>query len=150
MFQKIYNIKILFAVSSILLLSFASLQAQKISPVKWTFEIKKINNTDYEIMATADINTGWTIYSQFTNDNGPVPTSFTLGSDTVSFEEKSKSTKEYDPLFEVDVIKFKNKAVFTKTIKRTDKTEVNGYVTYMTCDGEKCLPPTDVDFSFKF
>ena len=150
MFQKIYNIKILFAVNSILLLSLASLQAQKISPVKWTFEIKKINNTDYEIMATADINTGWTIYSQFTNDNGPVPTSFTLGSDTVSFEEKSKSTKEYDPLFEVDVIKFKNKAVFTKTIKRTDKTEVNGYVTYMTCDGEKCLPPTDVDFSFKF
>ena len=150
MFQKIYNIKILFAVNSILLLSLASLQAQKISPVKWTFEIKKINNTDYEIMATAEINTGWTIYSQFTNDNGPVPTSFTLGSDTVSFEEKSKSTKEYDPLFEVDVIKFKNKAVFTKTIKRTDKTEVNGYVTYMTCDGEKCLPPTDVDFSFKF
>lgn len=142
--------KILVLFTGVLLLGFNALIAQKITPVTWTFELKKISNTEYEIIASADISKGWTIYSQFTDDNGPVPTQFTLGSETISFEEKSIPTKEYDALFEVDVIKFKNKAIFTKIINRADKNEIKGFVTYMTCDGEKCLPPTDAEFLFKF
>lgn len=135
--------------TGIFLMNFALSYGQKLTPVTWTFEIKKVNETEIELMATANIKKGWTIYSQFTEDNGPVPTAFIIGSETMSFEEKSISSKDYDPIFEVNVIKFKDKAVFTKIIKIIDKNEVSGYVTFMTCDGEKCLPPADVEFSFK-
>ena len=56
----------------------SSVIAQKESPVKWSFEFKKLNDTDYEILASAGIKKGWTLYSQFTEDNGPVPTSFVV------------------------------------------------------------------------
>ena len=120
---------------------------QKSTPVRWSFEIKKINNTEFEILATATIEKGWILYSQFTDDNGPVPTQFVIDEQVVRFEEKTTSMKEFDPLFEVEVIKFKDKAIFSKIIKKSATGKVNGYVTFMTCDGAKCLPPTDVNFN---
>ena len=128
----------------------SSVIAQKESPVKWSFEFKKLNDTDYEILPSAGIKKGWTLYSQFTEDNGPVPTSFVVGDKEVKFVEKSKTTTEFDPLFEVNVIKFKDEAIFSYIIKKENAESCKGYVTFMTCDGAKCLPPTDVEFDFKF
>ena len=53
-------------------------------------------------------------------------------------------------MFEVEVIKFLDDQPYIITQKVTAKpgTEVSGYLTYMTCNKEMCLPPTDVDFSF--
>lgn len=130
--------------------SFQGINAQKENPVKWTFELKKIKNSEYELIATATIKHGWMMYSQFTEDNGPVPTSFTIGDKEVKFEEKSKSSKEFDPLFEVNVVKFKEEAIFSFKFKKEDVHNCKGYVTFMTCDGEKCLPPTDVDFDLAY
>ena len=127
-----------------------NLDIQKPSPVSWSFEIKKINESESEILATASINKGWILYSQFTDDNGPVPTQFVIDEKVVRFEEKTASMKEFDPLFEVDVIKFKDKAIFSKIVKKPANGNVNGYVTFMTCDGAKCLPPTDVNFDLNF
>jgi len=123
---------------------------QKSTPVRWSFEIKKINNIEFEILATATIEKGWILYSQFTDDNGPVPTQFVIDEQVVRFDEKSTSMKEFDPLFEVEVIKFKDKAIFSKIIKKSATGNVSGYVTFMTCDGAKCLPPADVNFNLDF
>lgn len=135
-------------ISFSLFLPFTS-KAQKESPVKWSFELKKINDTEYEIQASANIKKGWTLYSQFTEDNGPVPTSFVISDQEVKFVEKSKTTTEFDPLFEVNVIKFKDEAIFSYPVKKGNLPAIKGYVTFMTCDGEKCLPPTDVEFDLK-
>jgi hypothetical protein len=62
---------------------------QKSTPVRWSFEIKKINNSEFEILATATIEKGWILYSQFTDDNGPVPTQFVIDEQVVRFEEKT-------------------------------------------------------------
>ena len=48
----------------------------------------------------------------------------------------------------IELEKFKQEALFTQNITAQSGTTVKGWVTFMTCDGEKCLPPTDVDFSF--
>ncbi|MBK9737287.1 MAG: hypothetical protein IPO92_20985 [Saprospiraceae bacterium] len=56
-----------------------------------------------------------------------------------------------DKLFEVVVIKFSSDEPFIieQKIKVKDASKpISGYLNYMACDSEKCLPPTDVDFSF--
>ncbi|MBK8701637.1 MAG: thioredoxin family protein [Saprospiraceae bacterium] len=51
------------------------------------------------------------------------------------------------------VVKFLDKAPFIikQKVKVTDSTKpVVGYLTFMTCDNNKCLPPEDVEFSLSF
>ncbi len=124
------------------------LPAQKsLSPVNWDFEIKKIDSETVEIIATATMKTSWVIYSQFTEADGPIPTSFLLNGQEEKFEEKSLSKTEYDALFEVNVTKFAEKAIFSKRINVESSTKWDIEVEYMTCDGERCLPPTTVEKS---
>jgi len=125
-----------------------------LEPVKWTFGSKKLGNDEFELIMIATMDEGWSIYSQHTSDDGPVPTAFEFESKNFekigAVEEKGTKKEGMDPLFGVKVIKFpKGPVTFTQKIKMIDySTPVSGYLTYMTCDDAKCLPPTDVDFSF--
>jgi thiol:disulfide interchange protein DsbD len=127
-----------------------SANAQKNPPVNWSFDIKKINESEYEVTAIAKMNPSWVIYSQFTDDAGPIPTFFMINGTEVKFEEKSKVIKEFDEMFDVDVMKFKESAVFTTIVKKNDKNSISGSVEYMTCDGARCLPPVEVAFDLQF
>ena len=60
------------------LLSVFSLQAQMNNPVSWKFSVNKINETEREIVLTANIEKDWHIYSQFTPDGGPMATFITF------------------------------------------------------------------------
>ena len=130
--------------------SLLNIFGEKTSPVSWTFETKKVDDHNIEVIAIATMQKSWVLYSQFTDDNGPIPTSFVVNNEEVKFDETSKAIKEFDNMFDVDVIKFKDKAIFTKKFPIKKGVSLSGYVTYMTCDGEKCLPPTDVPFDLKF
>ena len=132
------------------LFSLFNFTMQTVSPVTWTFEAKNLDANNVEVIATATMQKSWVLYSQFTDDNGPIPTSFIVNGLEVKFDEKSKALKEFDNMFDVEVIKFKNKAVFTKTFAIKKGDTISGYVTFMTCDGAKCLPPADVNFDLKF
>lgn len=140
--------------SFLLVLAFAAF-GQK--PVKWSFSSKKISDKEFDLILVADIQDGWTIYSQDNpGDEGPLPTSF-------SFEAGSHYTKVgktvesptnrktvQDAVFEMQVTKFYKKATFTQRVKVNDFSKpITGYLEYMTCDDTKCMPPTDVEFSFK-
>ena len=131
--------------------------AQKVlDPVKWSYGISKDKDDLYTIKFTANIQDGWTVYSIYTEDNGPFPTSVNFetegGFELVGDAEESGKKKEGpDPLFDnVNVIKYLSgeKFVISQKLKSTGAEELKGYLTYMTCDSEKCLPPTDVDFVF--
>jgi hypothetical protein len=135
---------------SLFFLTSIDLVAQKVSPVSWKFEMKKINTTDYEITATATMQPSWVLYSQFTNPDGPIPTLFLVNGAEVKFEEKSKVIKEHDDMFDVEVMKFKEKSVFIYKGSNPAATPIKGSVEYMTCDGERCLPPVEVAFDLKF
>ncbi|MCB0659300.1 MAG: thioredoxin family protein [Saprospiraceae bacterium] len=131
-------------------------QSKVFNPVKWSFKIEHIKDNEYKLIYRADIENGWTVYSQYTSDEGPVPTS-------INYEEKdgiqllgkateSGSKKEgHDKYFDVDVVKFLSDKPFVieQKIKVIDpKKHIMGYVNFMSCDHEKCLPPTDEDFTF--
>ena len=130
--------------------------AQILTPVKWDTQYKQINDTEFDLIFTAKIDAGWSIYSQYLeSDDGPVRTSFEWDSgDHFQLlgknEESGDRSEGYDKLFDMNVIKFKKKAVFTQRVKATDLSKaISGYLTFMTCDDKRCLPPTDVDFEFK-
>ncbi|MBK7808347.1 MAG: hypothetical protein IPJ51_18955 [Saprospiraceae bacterium] len=56
-----------------------------------------------------------------------------------------------DPFFGVNVIKFtadKPFIIIQKIRVKDASKPIIGYVNFMACDHEKCLPPTDADFSF--
>ncbi|MGB4840669.1 MAG: cytochrome c biogenesis protein CcdA [Saprospiraceae bacterium] len=146
-----FSIFILFIISSYWT------NAQILNPVKWNFEIRKVSGDEYKIIYTAKIDKGWTVYSQYTSDDGPVPTSVNYddmsGIKLIGKATESGKRKEgMDPFFGVNVIKFTAEKPFVieQKIKVTNASKpIIGYVNFMACDNEKCLPPSDVEFSLK-
>jgi thiol:disulfide interchange protein len=143
---------------SFLILTFGfKVSSQILNPVKWTFEIEKIAGDDYKLKYIAKVDKGWTVYSQYTSDEGPVPTSVNYenmdGIKLIGKASESGSKKEgMDSYFGVNVIKFLSDKPFIieQKIKVTNASKpITGYVNFMACDHEKCLPPSDAEFSFK-
>lgn len=125
----------------------------QINPVKWEYGAKKINDGEFEVTFTAIIDKGWNIYSQHTDPSGPVPTSINFD-ENANLEfigvatETGKKKESFDELFGVNVIKFGGEVAFTQKVKaKGGANEVKGYLEYMSCDDEKCLPPKEVEFT---
>lgn len=129
------------------------LDAQIYDPVKWQFQYEHLGADDYVLVFSATIDEGWAVYSQYLeSDEGPQPTTVTFD-EAGTFElidrcEESGDRKEgFDPIFEMNVVKYYHTLELRQKIKITEPTTITGYVNFMTCDDTKCLPPTDVDFS---
>ena len=129
--------------------------AQGLTPVKWTFEQEDLGNNEFNLIFKANIEDGWYLYSQFNDPMGPVPTSFVFedkrGVELIgTVKEKSSKVKQgYDEMFEMDIKKFGHDATFTQKVKLNGALgKVKGFLEFMTCDDEQCLPPDDVDFDF--
>lgn len=115
-----------------------------------------INDTTYNLTFTADIQKGWYLYAQDLEDGGPIPT--TIAFDTSeglqligNTEEEGTALEGMDELFQMRVKKFKHQVVFTQRAVIAEGTQlVSGYIEFMTCDDEQCLPPTEIPFAFSF
>lgn len=137
-----------------LLLSAFSISAQ--NPVKWSFSAKDAGNCQVDLIFTGTIDDGWFTYSQFLeSEDGPVPTQITFspgpGYKLVGkAKEGGEIIKVHDKVFDMELTKFKHKAVLTQRVAVTDPSKpITGYLNFMVCNDEMCLPPKDVDFSFK-
>lgn len=137
---------ILFAVQSF---------AQIMEPVKWAFETRK-DGENIQLVFKASIDEGWHLYDTSLPDGGPVPTSFYFN-DNANVElvgEMKKvpaPTEKFDYTFQMELRYFSNSAEFIQTVKVKGEGEYtfDGYLEFMCCNDETCLPPTEVDFSFK-
>ena len=144
--------------SCITILFFAnSLFSQILNPVKWSFESKKISDTEFDLISTAKLDRGWYIYTQhLKGDDGPIPTKFTFKTTpqyqlvgNVPNEVSDHKKTGFDKVFEMNVTKFSEMVQFVQRVKLTGASaSVQGSVEYGTCDDEKCLPPQDANFNF--
>ncbi len=139
-----------------LFFSLAIAKAQILKPVKWSFNLNRINDCEAELIFKAKIDKGFHVYSQFLeNNDGPVATSFTFDKSSdyspLGKVEEGTPKEEYDPNFEMKLKFFDNEATFKQRIKINNlkKFEVKGYLNFMVCDESRCLPPEDVDFTFQ-
>lgn len=135
----------------------AKLEAQDMpAPVRWSFEAEMVDDTTYQLRFIADIDEGWYLYAQDLEEGGPIPT-------TIAFyehpevrlhgpiDERGEVIEGMDALFQMNVRKYKNRVVFVQEATIPDGVEVvSGYIEFMTCDEEKCLPPTEIPFAFSF
>ncbi len=141
-----------------LLLAFvstSSLQSQILDPVKWSTSVKKISETEYDLVAKATIENKWHLYSQEVPADGPLPTVFTFEENkaykSIGKIKEGKGVTEHDPVFDMVITFFSNTATFTKRIALTgdEGTTIKGEVEFMVCDDTRCLPPSYVDLVFK-
>ncbi len=138
---------------SFFLLTCGFLTAQN-SPVKWSFEAEKVGDQEYEIIATADIQAGWSVYSQdMESADGPIPTQIMIDKDNNlkvvgDVKEIGRKKKEYDELFEMELVKLSGRTTFRQRVKIAgDLDEVSGQITFMTCCASSCMPPKDIAFA---
>ncbi len=137
----------------VLVLSAVASFSQLKDPVTFTFESRK-KATLTEVVVTASVPKPWHIYSQNTPKGGPIPTKISFNKNPLitlegTVKEVGKLEKIHDNNFDVDVLFYSNKVVFTQLVKvKTGvKTNISGTIEYMVCDDEQCLPPTKKTFS---
>jgi thiol:disulfide interchange protein len=126
-------------------------------PVHWTFEATPVAGDEYDLVATAKLEKGWNIYSQFLPDNdGPIKTEFNFKPTPqyslvgTSREISDHKKSGYDKMFDMNITKFSQQVAFVRRVKVKDAAaKIAGTVRFGTCDEEKCLPPQEEDFSFK-
>ncbi len=125
-------------------------------PVAWTFEAKKKTADSYEIIITANVPKPWHMYSQNMPSGGPIPTKVVFNPNPLvkkngNTKEVGKLEKINDKIFGMEVLFFSGKVVYSQLVKVKPgiKTNIAGYVNYMVCDDEQCLPPTKKQFDIK-
>jgi thiol:disulfide interchange protein len=140
-----------------IILAFAAFVAysQVYDPVDWEYSVEQ-NGTEATLIFTASIEEGWHVYSQILeSDDGPVATEVTFtpnpNYELIGKTTESKTYKEYDPNFEMNLTFFKTKAVLKQKIKlKSDQLfQVEGSVYFMVCNESMCLPPSDASHTFR-
>ncbi len=129
--------------------------AQFENPVNFSVEKRTVSDTEFEVVFTGSIESGWHVYGPDIADGGPTKAAITL--------EKQEGVKPngalkavgdvhrgMDPMFEMEVSYMENKATFVQRFTITgEKYDLAGYLTFGACNDQNCLPPTDVEFSFQ-
>lgn len=143
----------LFCLLALLHISWST-QAQIYDPVSWqTYAIHTGDDT-YDLIFEATIQKNWYIYSQYLeSEDGPIPTSFNY-EDESHFDKVGRNEEcnlnrleVDDHLFNMKLVKFKSQAFFRQSIKAEQTgTPIVGWLEFMTCDDQRCLPPAMVDF----
>ena len=128
---------------SLVIFSFHSLVAQE--PIVWSATYQQANK---KIVFNAAIEKGWHVYSQFIDPSaGPVPTSFVIdsgkGFSLTGGVVEPKPIVAFDESFEAEVAFFEKNVSFEQKINVFDSSVIKARVTYMLCNNETCLPPTE-------
>ena len=127
-------------------ISIFSLNAQDIEPVEWDYNVNKINDNEYNITFSASILNGWKLYSQFSPDEGALPTSFSFINNISKFEADELFNEDdyivgFDNVFKMDLYYYENEANFNQNVKLLDKdlNQIKVEIDYSSCDDELCI-----------
>ena len=132
--------------------SFSQSFAQ-LTPVKWSTEVEKVSETEYNLIYQAEIDTYWHLYSQHLPEGGALPTEFEFDSiaQTQDFKRigevlESQSITKFDKVFQMDLTYFDGSATFTQKIEVLDPdvTAISSEVFFQACDDEKCIFDSEV------
>ena len=129
--------------------------AQFQTPVTITASQKKVADDALEIVFQGNVDAGWHVYGTDIADGGPTRAELTLEKQKgLKPDGKLKATgklhKAMDEMFGMEVSYMEGTASFVQRFTITEpEYEVAGYLTYGACNDENCIPPTNVEFSFK-
>ena len=129
------------------------LKAQIQEPVKFTTELKKLSETEAQLIFSATIDAGWHVYSTELGD-GPTSATFhavELKGATLKGKLRAEGQEHsaFDEMFNMQVRYFELSARFVQDLTLTGGAyALEGYLEYGACNDENCLPPTRVEFKY--
>lgn len=148
------NVRKIFLSLCMLIMASTTLFAQQMNPAKWKYEVKTISDNEAELQFTVSLENNWHIYSQHTDENGPIGLSFSFDKTDdytlVGNVAEPKPHEEFDEMFKCTVRSFSGTVVFRQKIKinTTNDFKVTGIMSYQLCNDGSCIAPEDIDFSF--
>ncbi len=142
---------------SILNIQFSTgiIYAQFHEPVHFSVKQQMLSDTEFEVVFTSSVEPGWHVYGTDIKDGGPTRAELTLEKQQgVKPNGKLRATgkihRAMDAMFGMEVSYMEGTASFAQKFTITEPTyAVSGYLTYGACSDMNCLPPSDVEFSFK-
>ncbi len=153
--MEIYIRKVGIALTMLFCLIGWDLSAQVISPVKWSFDQKKISDKEIEVSFHATIDSGWHLYGTDLPDGGPVSTTFKFMPDSTNYRfsgsliSVTKPVKQFDKIFNLELTYYAMEAHFTRriTLLNDRPFTIKGSIEYQSCNDETCTMD-EADFSF--
>ena len=127
-------------------------------PAHWSIDLyESSEDGKVDLVFECKLDSSWKVYSQDVDPMaGPMPTYFEIkvpeGVELPASTSECDPLVDYDPNFMVDLKFFKKKAYFWATLDLSGAApsdSISGFYSFMVCNNEMCLPPTDVDFSVK-
>jgi thiol:disulfide interchange protein len=128
-------------ITLIINLLFASLALAQ-NPVTWTTQAKQIDSLTYDVVITATLEEKWHLYATEMPEDGPLPTEFTFQDTTpIGPLTHSELITGFDPIFEMELSYFDNKATFYQTINVADQSvqDITVDLIYQACDDKLCI-----------
>ena len=138
-----------------LMVGAAMAHAQVLNPIQWSFTSKKTGDKTYEIHMTANIQSGWHLYSQTQPaDAINIPTEILFNTNPIlTLDGKAKETGKMevykDTRLGISANQYRDQVDFVQKVKLrvNTKTNISGTVEFQTCDDKKCLPPQKMAFN---
>ncbi len=130
-----------------------SASAQIVHPVKWKYAVIPVGKDEAELVFTAKIDEGSSLYSQDVPKDGPIPTTFIFEKNKnftlLGKASESASVRKFDENFQMNLNVFKHTATFKQKIKvlSAQSFSIKGTIDFMVCDEMKCTRD-NADFSF--
>lgn len=137
----------------VLFLSVSTFSQTPDNPIKIETSVKKISETEYDIVFSATLFKGWYLYSQYNPDEASLPLEITIQDGETGYDLVGKATekdtfKKYSDTWEKEEIVFKGKALITQRIQLTNKDITTIKLNFF---GQVCKTACiniDEDFSF--
>ena len=110
----------------ILIIAFSGFSQTEENPIEIKTSVKKISETEYDIIFNATLYKGWYLYSQYNPDEASLPLEITIpegenGYKLVGKADEKDTFKKYSDVWEKEEIVFKDKAIITQRIELTNK-----------------------------
>ena len=125
--------------------------AQMQDPIHYHSELKRISDTEAELLFQATIDAGWHVYSTGLGNNGPISATFHAdrmeGAQTVgALKARGNEIKQFDKLFGMEVRYFEQAVTFVQKIRFTQpRYDISCYIEYGACSDAMCLPPSSAE-----
>ncbi len=129
--------------------------AQLVDPVKWSFEQKKVSDTEVDLIINAEVLSGWHLYGMYFEEGGPNPTTIKF-SESAAYEPLGKVKQDPEPkeimdeIFGIKIQEFAHNASFIQRIKlkSTKRLEITAVIEGQACmeDGQCVLTESEHTF----
>ena len=124
------------------------------NPVTFETTVKKVSDSNFQLITNATIEDGWRLYSQNLLDGGAIPTEFVYEKNNsyilLGPTIESESITKFDPIFSLDQTYFESFSTFYQDIQiEKNISYLNAKIYFQACDDIVCIfREADLIFNF--